>query len=117
MSNYGEQSLSNSHGDRSPWEYHNRINKTFIWEGWLNDVGLVDGHIPASTDKEAVEILNRMGTFKWMSMRFICTKYNPWNKDISYSVLHQGEWTRESCDGDVDHYKCRNCGQEYSVGH
>lgn len=112
-----------SQGDRSPWEYHNRTEKYFIFEGWLEGFseedpkGLMDGHIRADNQEQALGMLKRIGLFKWLSLRFICTKHNPWNSSISSNALHQGEWIGESYDGDVDHYKCRNCGQEFSVGH
>lgn len=113
-----EQEKYSPHGDRAEWEYHNRPQKHFMFEGWLNNAnGVVDGHLPAEDETEARAILNRLGDFKWIGLRFICTKFNPWNKNISTMAIHQGEWIGESYDGDVDHYKCRNCGQEYSIGH
>lgn len=104
--------------DKVTWKYFNLPKRHFKFEGWIYELNdIMDGHLPAENDKQAKEFLSKLGTFRWLSLYYICTKYNPWNKDISTFAIHDGEWIGENCDGDIDYYKCRNCGEEYCVGH
>jgi hypothetical protein len=49
-------------------------------------------------------------------MRNRCTKENPMPKDAPGQWEHEGaKFVRENYDGDIDYYRCVDCGQEWRV--